>query len=151
MLRIIGQREGAVHKFFSQKALISIGICRNRPGRMKNGIDRVFESFEDKKAVIIIGLLCIAYLAAAHFSDTNVIARILPIWPPKAFAVIAFLTLVIQLAVWKALRHYYSRWYLNPRTLLLLICEFALGLFTVLLMSWPVFVVYRYFTTPHPH
>ena len=101
--------------------------------------DRIFEAFEDRKTLGVVSALCLVYLIL-HFSpDTGFVAKILPAWPLKTFAVIAGVVFLAQTIGWKVMRHFQSQWYKDFSIWMMFCCEYVLALFTVLFFSWPVY------------
>ena len=118
---------------------------------VEKGKRLIYESFEDRKFAIAVGFFCLLYFLLTYLPlDGNVwIAKILPHWPLSIFIYIAGATVILQGIVWKLFHHFYPRWFLNPLTLLLFLCEFGLILFTVMFFSWPVFWLMQFLLGKH--
>lgn len=113
------------------------------------GKQLLYESFEDRKMAILVGLLCLVYFLVAYIPNWDGIAKIHPSWPMHLFGIIAFLTLVGQLIVWKLFRHFEVKWYQYAAGWILFCAEYGLILFTVTFASWPFYIVYQYLNSPH--
>ncbi len=98
----------------------------------------LFESFEDKRMTIAVGLICWIYFLTCYLFETPWIAKVLPLWPLHVFAWIGTVTAAVQITVWRKFRHFHKGW-IFPPSLVLFICEYGLLLFTVLFLSWPIF------------
>ncbi len=115
----------------------------------KKGKEIIEESFGDRTSVLVVGFLCLVYLGLFYVPGAGWVAKVLPLWPVKVFAGIGVVGFVFQLAVWKIYKHFYPKWYLQPVTLLLLICEFGLLFFSLLFCSWPVYLLLQLLAPKH--
>ena len=109
----------------------------------------IYESFEDRKSAIVVGILCLLYFFLSYLPETSWLGKILPLWPLKVLGGIAAVTLLIQIMVWKIFRHFYPRWYQHLAGVILFISEFSLLLFSILFFTWPLYWVIQIFTKKH--
>lgn len=115
---------------------------------MKHGKDWILESFEDRKASVLIGLLCLVYFVDRLFFKGNLIAPILPPWHAPVLLALAGLSLFYQIQSWKKLHHFRQKWYRHPILWLLFCTEFLVVFFAVNLLSWPIYFIYRFVVDP---
>ena len=116
---------------------------------MKKGKEKIHDSFEDKRSLLIVSFLCLLYFAYYHFSPTeDLLAKILPPLPLEVFGVLAGLVLIIQGIIWKKLKLFQPKWYFMPSVWILFIAEYILGLFVIAFLSWPAYTVISFFADP---
>ena len=108
---------------------------------MKKGKEHIYESFRDKRNVVLMGLLCTLYFSLLFTGHLGMLAQILPPLPWEIFVMMTVLILTGQGAVWKAARLFHSGWYKDLFSLLLFFCEFALTLFVIVFLSWPFYLL----------
>ncbi len=111
---------------------------------MKKGKEKIYEAFGDRKAVLVVGLLCFFYFVLFFSSQLGPLAQILPPLPHPVFTLLALLVLAAQCAVWRMLGLFHPRWFLNFSALLLFFCEFMVLLFAIVFLSWPFYLFGAY-------
>ena len=116
---------------------------------MKSEKENIFESFRDRRSILIMGLFCLAYFVFFYFVPGAFVAKILPPWRLRHLAVIGMFVLAFQLLSWKLLRHFQKKWYKHAAVWVLFSCEFFLMLFSLTLLTWPVWLFLDYLSKPH--
>ncbi len=111
----------------------------------KRGLDWIFASFEDRRMVILIGLICFAHFLLVFIPKNPLMARILPPWPVGIFAFLSAGVLIYQGIVWKVFQLFLPGWYKKPIVWLLFFCEFWVIVFAVTFLTWPLYPVYAFF------
>ena len=112
----------------------------------KKGLDWILESFEDRKRVVAVGILCTLYFVIHFLPHPGFVAKILPPWPVGIFALWALAVLGYQVFVWKKLKLFQPTWFRDFRVWVLFYCELSLLLFAVIFLTWPLYLVYAYLT-----
>jgi hypothetical protein len=115
----------------------------------RKGKQLLYESFEDKRMAILVGIFCLLYVGGCYLPDSLLAGKILPPWPPNLFAILAFTVLLCQAVVWKLFRHFDTKISKEAAAWLLFWGEYGLILFSVTFVSWPIYLFYLYLTQPH--
>ena len=121
------------------------GSGREYNERMKKDKDKLNQEFYDRKATIVVGLLCLIYFILYFSSNLGgVLASIIPPLPHPIFSTVAGAVFVSQVVIWRILKLFYPRWFLNLTALILFISEYMLSLFVILFVSWPLYFLITY-------
>ena len=106
--------------------------------------ERIYAEFRDRKNTLVMGVLCSLYFGLMLTSNLGALARIMPPLPLPIFIGLALFIFGGQIFVWRKLRLLQWRWFLDFFSILLFFCEYAILLFVLLFLSWPIYFLVDY-------
>ncbi len=110
--------------------------------REKEGKERVRDSFEDKRNVLVLGGLAWVYFIF-HFSKNVEMVHLVPVMKPWVYMALAGGALTAQVCAWFFFGHFRGQWYKSPLVSLLFLCEFGMIFFMLGFMAWPFYAVFQ--------
>lgn len=107
---------------------------------LKNKIE---DSFEDRRMTLLLGFSFWAYFVY-HFTADKSATRVLPVMDSLWYVIILFLVLAAQVAVWIYFKHFTEeKWNRKILALGYFLCELGVLYFTICLILWPIFLMFR--------
>lgn len=103
--------------------------------------ERIYDSFEDKRNTIIMGVLCYIYFAF-HFAHAEMV-HLIPEMKIRVYVILGVVAFAGQTAVWVFFRHFHGKWYREALVILLFLCEYAMILFALGFMFWPFYAMFQ--------
>ena len=106
-------------------------------------INRIEDSFEDRKMTLLLGLSAWIYFFY-HIAADKTATRVLPVMKPLWYGIVFLLVVAAQVAVWIYFKHFNEKkWNRRLIASVYFGCELGVLMFTVSMFLWPIYMMFR--------